>query len=112
MYNNKKVILNNANRDRKLNNTLAANATDRTDVNLSNRIANLWDQKKKKRFVYRIPLKFLSNICNYNQCNKFNTKFMLMLETEMEILFETNANNVTYLNAKIIFTDVPFIQYE
>ena len=37
---------------------------------------------------------------------------MLMLETEMEILFETNANNVTYLNAKIILTDVPFIQYE
>ena len=49
MYSNKKVILNNANRDRKLNNTLAANATDRTDANLSDRIANLWDQKKKKK---------------------------------------------------------------
>ena len=41
LYSNKKVILNNANRDRKLNNTLAANAADRTDANLSNRIANL-----------------------------------------------------------------------
>ena len=27
-------------------------------------------------------------------------------------LFETNANNVTNLNAENVFTDVPFIQYE
>ena len=38
LYNNKKVILNNTNRDRRLNNTLTANAADRTDANLSDRI--------------------------------------------------------------------------
>ena len=38
LCNNKKVILNNTNRDRRLNNTLTANAADRTDANLSDRI--------------------------------------------------------------------------
>ena len=111
LYSKKEKVLNNANRDRRLNNTLAANAADRTDANLSNRIPKFQDQIKNN-FAYRIPLKFLCYIAKVNQCIKikFDTKFMLMLKTEMKKLFETNANNVANLGAEIIFTDVLFIQ--
>ena len=43
LHSNKKVILSNTNIDRRLNNTLAANASDRTDTNLSDRIAKFQD---------------------------------------------------------------------
>ena len=111
LYSNKKVTLNNANRHRGLNNTLAANAADRTDASLSDRIAKFQVQIKNK-FVYRIPPKFLCNIGKINQCIKLKTKFTLMLETELKKLFGTNPNDVTNLDAEIIFTDAPFIQYE
>ena len=111
LHSNKKVILNNANRHRRLNNILAANAADRTDAKLSDRIAIFQDQIKNK-FLDRIPLKLSCNIGKVNQYIKLKTKFTLMLETEMKNLFGTNANNAANLDAEIIFTDAPFIQYQ
>ena len=43
-------------------------------------------------FVYRIPLKFLCDFGLVNQCFKFNTKYILTLETDMQRLFEINVN--------------------
>ena len=42
--------------------------------------------------VYRILLKYLCDLGLVNQCYKFNTKYFLSLETDMQRLFETNIN--------------------
>ena len=111
LHSNKKVNLNNANKHRRLDNILAGNAADRTDAKLSDRIAIFQDQIKNK-FLDRIPLKLSCNIGKVNQYIKLKTKFTLMLETEMKNLFGTNVNNASNLDAEIIFTDAPFIQYQ
>ena len=55
------------------------------------------------------------NLGLVNQSVKFNTKFTLMLETEMNKLFETNANDANppaAVDADIILTLAPNLQYE
>ena len=50
-----------------------------------------------------------------NQYFKFNTKFTLIVEKEMQKLFKANVNNANFLtgvDAEIIFTDAPSIQNE
>ena len=50
-----------------------------------------------------------------NLCFKFNTKFTLKLETDLQKLFETNLNatNIpTTIDAEIIFNSARYIQYE
>ena len=50
-----------------------------------------------------------------NQYFKFNTKFTLIVEKEMQKLFKVNVNNANFLtgvDAEIIFTDAPSIQNE
>ena len=113
LYCRDKVILGRG-RDSRQNNTTAANAPKRTDANLTKRIDKVQDQLKNE-YVYRIPLKFLCNLGLVNQCIKFNIKFTLMLETEINKLFETNAQNANppvNADAEIIMTSAPYIQYE
>ena len=71
------------------------NATDpnRTNENLTERIEKVQDQIKSV-FVYRLPLKFLYDLGLLNQCFKFNTKYILTLETDTQGMFETNVNQV------------------
>ena len=65
--------------------------TVQTDENLTDRIAKFTNQLQNE-FVYRISLKFLCDVSLVNQCFKFNTKYILTLERDMQKLFETNAN--------------------
>ena len=85
-----------------------------TEANLTKRIEKFQDQLKNER-IYRIPLKFMCSLGLVNQCVKFNAKFTLMLETEMNKLFETNVNDANPLvnvDADIILTSTPYHQYE
>ena len=71
----------------------------------------------KSEFVHRFPLKFLCDLGLVNQCFKFNTKYILTLETDMQRLFETNVNRAVdvlprTVEAEIIFTSAPYIMYE
>ena len=57
----------------------------------------------------------MCNLGHVNQCIKFNTKFTLILETEINKLFKTSAQNENHLvnvDAEIIITSAPYIQYE
>ena len=72
---------------RRANVTNAADAPERTDPNFTERIQKFQDQLKNGR-VYSVPVKFLCSLGLANQCLKFNIKFTLMLETEMNKLFE------------------------
>ena len=54
----------------------------RTNENLTEITEKFHDQMKSE-FVYRIPLKFLCNLGLVNQCFKFNTKYILTLETDL-----------------------------
>ena len=99
---------------RRANVTNAADAPERTDPNFTKRIQKFQDQLKNGR-VYSIPVKFLCSLGLANQCLKFNTTFTLMLETEMNKLFETNASNANppaTVDDDIIGTSAPYLQYE
>ena len=101
-------------RDRRQNNTTAADAPKRTDANLTKRTEIFQDQLKNE-YVYRIPLTFLCNLGLINQCIELNTKLTLMLETEINKLFETNGQNTNLPvndDAEIIIMSAPYIQYE
>ena len=91
MYSKKKVVIPGNNANRRAHYTTTANAAHRTDENLTNKIAKFQNQLKSE-YVYRIPLKFLCDLGLVNQSFKFNTKYILTLETEMQKLFETNVN--------------------
>ena len=113
LYCKDKVILRGG-RDRGQNHTTAADAPKGTDANLTKRIEKFQDQLKNE-YVYRTPIKFLCNLGHVNQCIKFNTKFTLILETEINKLFKTSAQNENHLvnvDAEIIITSAPYIQYE
>ena len=68
----------------------------------------------KYEYVYGIPLKYLGDVDLVNHCSKFNTKYILILETNIQRLFETNENQAanalpTSVDASIIFTSAPSI---
>ena len=92
-----------------------ANAENRMDENLADRISKIAKQIQNE-FAYRISLKFLSDLVN--QCFKFNTKYVLTLETDMQKLFKTNINQADgaalpeAVDAAIIITNASYIQYE
>ena len=71
--------------------TAKAATGKKMDKNLTDRISNFQEQLKNL-YVYRIPLKFLCDVGLVNQCFKFNTKYILTLETDMQKLFKTNIN--------------------
>ena len=92
------------------------NTANRTDENLTDRIAKFADQLQNE-FIYRISPNFLCDVTLVNQCFKFSTKYILTLETGMQKLFETNANQANGLlpisvDASFICTSVPYVQYE
>ena len=60
-----------------------AAALHRTDENLTERIEKVQDQLKNE-YVYRIPLKYLCDVGLVNQFFKFNTNYVLTLETDMQ----------------------------
>ena len=69
-------------------------------------------------FVYRIPLRYFSDIEKINFPTKIDYRIKLFLETNMTKLFESRKvlpSSVTTLpasDAEITFIKAPFIQYE
>ena len=86
------------------------------DLNIEDRI-KLFQNQLKKEYVYRIPLRYFSEIGKINFPTKIDYRIKLFLEINMEKLFEsrkTLAANaaIPEVDAEIIFTRAPFIQYE
>ena len=77
----------------------------------------MFQNQLKNECVYRIPLRYFSDIGKINFPTKIDYRIKLFLETNMEKLFEsrkTIAANATIpeVDAEIIFTRAPFVQYE
>ena len=71
----------------------------------------------KNEFIYRIPLRYISDIGKINFSTKIDYRIKLFLETDMGKLFESRkplAENaaIPEPDAQIIFTKAPFVQYE
>ena len=86
------------------------------DLNVSNRITK-FQTLLKNEHVYRIPLRYFTDLGQINFPTKIDYRIKLHLETEMKKLFESRkllASGTAFpaADAKIIFTKAPFIQYE
>ena len=109
LYSKKNVAIYSTNNDRRAHYTKStAAAGNTTDKSLTDRIAKFQEQLKNE-CVYRIPLKLLCDIGLVNQCFKFNTKYILTLETNMRKLF-TDA--LLSVDADNVFTGVSYFMYE
>ena len=67
--------------------------------------------------MYRIPLRYFSDIGKINFPTKIDHRIKLFLETDMDKLFEPKkvlalTESIPEADAEIIFTRAPFIQYE
>ena len=94
----------------------AARKAHAKDLNIDDRIS-LFQEQLKNEYVYRILLRYFSDIGKINFPTKIDYRIKLFLETNMERLLESGkvlANNakIPALDAEIIFTRAPFIQYE
>ena len=79
-------------KDRRDERTAAGeDADDRTDDNLNQRIRKFKNQLKNT-YWYRILLKYLVRIGLVNTPIKFNTKWRLTFEMNMQKLFESKTN--------------------
>ena len=86
------------------------------DLNIDDRIS-LFQEQLKNEYVYRISLRYFSDIGKINFPTKIDYRIKLFLETNMERLFESRkalaANaKIPSVDAEIIFTRASFIQYE
>ena len=113
LYSKIKVVIFGNDNDRHAHYTTNATAGNRTDENLTERIEKFQDQSKEEH-VYRIPLKDLCDLGLVNQCFKFNAKYILTLETDMQKLFETNRNQTADALPRTVNADTsaPYIMYE
>ena len=67
--------------------------------------------------MYRIPLRYFSDIGKINFPTKIDYRIKIFLETDMDKLFEPKkvlalTESIPKADAEIIFTRAPFIQYE
>ena len=86
------------------------------DLNIDDKITKFQNIIKNKH-VYRIPLCYFTDLGKINFPTKIDYRIKLYLETEMKKLFEyrkvqASQTAISAPDAKIIFTKVPFIQYE
>ena len=85
-------------------------------LNIDDKIS-LFQNQLKNKHVYRIPLRYFSDIGKINFPTKIDYRIKLFLESKMEKLFESkgvlaSTAIIPATDAKIIFTKVSFIQYE
>ena len=86
------------------------------DLNIDQRI-ELFQAQLKNEFVYRIPLRYFSDTGKINFPTKIDYRIKMFLETNMDKLFElrkvlTANAEIPKVDAEIIFTKAPYIQYE
>ena len=87
-----------------------------TDLNIEARIEVFQEQLKNEN-VYRIPLRYFSDIGKINFPTKIDYRIKLFLETKMEKLFESRkvlaaGAAIPMTDTQIIFKKAPFIQYK
>ena len=111
LYSKHSVYYNKTTINRRTHNSNTAN--DKTDLNIDNRITKFQDQLKNE-YVYRIPLRYFTDLCKINFPLKIDFRIKCHLETEMKKLFKSKKKVTTIAApyAQIIFTRLPFIQYE
>ena len=86
------------------------------DLNIDDHIAKFKDIIKNEH-VYRIPLRYFTDLGKINFPTKIDYRIKLHLEKEMKRLFESRKDLATGSalptpDVKIIFTKAPYIQYE
>ena len=88
-------------------------ANDITDLNINERITKFQNQLKNE-FVYKVPLRYFTDIGKINFCLKIDFRIKFHLETDMKKLFELKKKVTATgaADAKIIFIRAPFLQYE
>ena len=116
LYSKKKVKLP-ADEDKRDTHTAAdEDADNRTDDNIDERIQKFQNQLKNI-YWYRVLLKYIVDIGQVNTPIKFNTKWRITFETDLQKLFESKTdqgaagglpNNV---DAKIILESTPYLLY-
>ena len=116
LYSRKKVKLPAGEERRDKHTANAGNANNRTDDNIDERIQKFQNQLKTDYF-YRIPLKYICNLGKVNQPIRFNTKWRITFEQDMQRLFEANTNLGAAaglpdtVDAKIILKLTPYLLY-
>ena len=91
LYSNKKVSLSTGRDRRKHYTTQNADAINRTDENLDDRLDKFSDQLQDE-YYYIILLRFLCDLGLVNQPVKFNTNWLITFGQDYQKLFETKAN--------------------
>ena len=94
----------------------AKKAAQSKDLNIDKRIAKFQNLLKNER-VYRIPLRYFSDIGKISFPTKIYYEIQLFLEINMNELFESKklmvaGSPIPNADAQIIFTRTPFIQYQ
>ena len=85
-------------------------------LNIDDRISKFENQLKNE-YVYRIYLRYFTDLGKIHFPLKIDSRIKCHLETEMKKLFESKkltaaGSAIPSPDAKIIFTKAPFIQYE
>ena len=101
--------------DRREQQTNDANAENRTDHNIDERIQKFQNQLRNV-YWYRIPLKYICDLGLVNTPIKFNTKCRLTFETNMQKPFKSKTNQAAdglpnTVDAKIIIDLTPYLLY-
>ena len=86
------------------------------DLNIDEHITK-FKQQPKNEHVYRIPLRYLTDLGKINFPTKIDYRIKLHFEKDMKKLFNSRKVLATWTaipapDAKIIFTKAPYIQYE
>ena len=116
LYSNKKVSLSTGRDRRKHYTTQNADAINRTDENLDDRLDKFSDQLQDE-YYYMIPLRFLCDLGLVNEPAKFSTKWLITFKQDYQKLFEKKANQAndelpTSVDAKIILTATPYLLFK
>ena len=111
LYSKHSVYYNKTTINRRTHNSNIVN--DKTDLKSTNRITKCQDQLKNE-YVYRIPLRYFTDLCEINFPLKIDFRIKCHLETKMKKLFKSKKKVTTIAApyAQIIFTRLPFVQYE
>ena len=116
LYSNKKVSFSTGQARQKHYTTQNADAANRTDNNLDDRLDKFSDQLQDE-YCYMILLRFFCNLGLVNQSVKFNTKWLITFEQDYQKVFGTKGYQAqhalpTSVDAKIILTATPDLIFE
>ena len=111
LFSKQSINFNKTSFERRTDNRNTAN--DITDLNINERITKFQNQLKNE-FVYRISLRYFSDIGKINFLLKIDFRIKCHIETDMKKLFELKKRVTTIggPDVKSIFTKALFIQYE